>query len=133
MKSLILSVIVILCLTLDLLGQVGEFNGEYRHREKGEFYSTYHFDKDNFTLIQSGDLGTFYGKGKYELNENILILSFDTLNLDRTKLKGYSIMEPKVDSFTLKRIDKRRFEIEYTLDNGTKYLERYKKKNNSRQ
>jgi hypothetical protein len=125
MKSLILSAAIILCLNFNLLGQQEQLNGEYSHRKKGVFYSTYHFDKDNFSSIQSGDLGTFYGKGKYELNKNTLILSFDTSNLDRTKLKGYSIMEPKVDSLTLKRIDKRSFEIEYTLHNGTKYFEGY--------
>ena len=123
---------VILCLLVfELSAQEIELNGEYRHNNKGEFYSMYHFDTTNFTLIQSGDLGVFYGKEKYKIDKGLLILNFDTDNLDKKKITDYSIIQPKVDSLIFRKINKRTFGIRYTLENGRIYIERYRKINKS--
>lgn len=121
--------IILLLIIFDSYGQKISLYGEYKHKKKGVFYSTYFFDEENFTLIESGDLGIFYGKGKYKNKNGILILNFDIKNLDKEKAKDYLIIQPKTDTLFFKQINRKIFYIEYTLDNGKKYRERYKKSN----
>ena len=124
------SVLLFICFTFIntvVNGQiVSKLEGKYEYVIKHEYYATFNFSHDNFTLVQSTDLGVFYGQGKFRLDKNILTLTFDTLNLDKSKLKKVLIIKPKVDSLALKIIDKKGFIIEYPSAKG--YQERYKKR-----
>lgn len=110
------------------LTQPTQLQGEYRHTKQNEFHSIFTFHDDNFTLIEVGDLGRFFGKGKYRVNSNTLVLTFDTLNLDRSQTQAYAIIEPKIDSLNVDRITGNEFGIRYVLNNGKHYVERYIKR-----
>lgn len=115
----VLHTILFLSIVINVSGQSNPtLEGKFEYKVRQEYYSTFYFSSDNFTYIQAGDLGAFYGVGKFKLDRNLLILTFDTLNLDRKKLKNLSIIDPKVDSLTLKTINKKGFEIEHPLDRG---------------
>ena len=104
--------------------QTNELNGKYEYKTN-DFVSIYQFNDDDFSLIEIGDLGAFYGKGKFKINKSSLILNFDTLNIK--KVKPYVIIPPKADTLSISYLDKNTLDISYEIE-GKLYLQKYKRK-----
>jgi hypothetical protein len=104
--------------------QLVNLEGFYEHKTS-DFNSIYSFSKDNFSLMEIGDLGNFYGKGKFRIKGNIIVLDFDTLN--HKESLQWTLIPAKTDSLTVHSLTKRKLEIEYRIRDEV-YLVAYKKR-----
>ena len=94
--------------------------GQYAFRIKGEMYSSYYFGKENyFSSFLSGDMGTFYGEGKYRLEGSWLILKYDSTGVAGRANDMFSNKENEkvhitptgVDTLEISNLKERRFDL----------------------
>ena len=113
-------------MTLNSKAQNIRLGGEYTFERKGEMRSTYIFSSDSlFTSILSGDMGTFYGVGKFKITNDRLILKYDSTGIPNKADKKYYILPTSND--TLRILNLRRTKIDIECD-YTGRLETYKRK-----
>ena len=88
-------------------------------------YSTYIFGSDSsFISILSGDMGTFYGLGKFKITKDILILKYDSTGVSNKIDKKYYITPTSDDTLRILNLKKNKLDIESEY---TGRLETYKR------
>jgi hypothetical protein len=126
MRTITLTTYLIATLTLNSKAQTIRLGGEYTFERKGEMRSIYIFSSDSlFISILSGDMGTFYGAGKFKITKDRLILKYDSTGISSKADKKYYILPTSND--TLRILNLRRNKINIECD-YTGRLETYKRK-----
>ena len=93
--------------------QESVLGGQYIFKRRNEVFESYIFSTGNsFIYLVSGDMGTSYGEGHYLLQDNNLVLRYDSAGVAKRVGKKLMIIPTSTITLKIDKIRRKKFDLQ---------------------